>query len=203
MNSREKWEALLDKPQLVSFFNDIFSRIGVRVADTGEAFTAVHHGDSVSFEDGIDNVDYTVEISAVQVDRLAAEGVGGEFNEAEKFRIMRTLFTPATVATLKIPMLSSKKLIKLLGAENVIHSYLISPIAGDVDYCHTLIYINGEWMAIPGAHGTPVRTYRMTVDDAIEYQKMVFSAMQTNSWSGWVELAKWYKDWRKSVSVSA
>jgi hypothetical protein len=84
--------------------------------------------------------------------------------------------------------------------EDLTHVYLLNPSGGEASK-HTLIYIKGQWLVLEGLYGNPRRTYRMTPDDSIEYQRKIFSAMQKNSFFTWWKFSSWYKKWRKTVSV--
>ena len=70
-----KWQSAMQPPEAVAFFRGLFERAGVRVTDTGEAFTCVHHGSSIEFVEGLDeeSVDFTVEITSADVDLLLAD----------------------------------------------------------------------------------------------------------------------------------
>ncbi|MFB0519891.1 MAG: hypothetical protein ACETWD_00480 [Desulfatiglandales bacterium] len=206
VTSLEKWQSIIQDPRVVHFFTDIFERLGVRVTDTKEQFTCIHRGDRIDFEPTLDEkkVDYTVEIQSYQVDRLAEHAKTGEFGIAEQYRIVRALFTPATSATLKSPIQSSSIVRALSGVEDLIHVYLMSPTPEEPD-CedtnHTLIYVKGQWLVIPGLHGRPRRTFRLTMEDALIYQRKIFTALKANRWLSWWKFLRWYLRWRKAVST--
>src|SRR4051794_10936512 len=95
--SLDKWRSLTQPPSVVAFLRGLFERVGIRVTDTGEQFAGRHFGDRIDFEPILEpgQVDYIVEIRSSQVDRLAAHVRAGELDEAEQYRIVGTLFTPA------------------------------------------------------------------------------------------------------------
>src|SRR5207249_592600 len=122
--SLEKWQSVTQDPRVVTFFAGLFEHLGVRVTDTGEAFTCHHRGDRIDFDATLDaaRVDYTVEIQSFQVDRLAEAASQGELEALEQYRIIGALFTPATAAALKkAPVLSSGILRRLAGSNELIH----------------------------------------------------------------------------------
>jgi hypothetical protein len=203
MTALEKWQAITQNPEIVGFFTGLFERVGIRVTDPNEEFTCVHLGDRVTFEPGIDrsSVDYAVQIESFQVDRLVENARSGRLDEAEQYRIVSTLFTPATAATLKNPVLSHPLLRRLSGAEDLIHIHLRSPVQGEADVSHTLVYAARQWLVLPGLHGRPRRVYRLALADAIEYQRQVFGAMKENRWSCWFAFSRWYRKWRTGVST--
>jgi hypothetical protein len=106
-----------------------------------------------------------------------------------------------TAVTLENPIFANNRMRKKLGVEDLTHVYLVNP-SGKTANTHTLFYVKGQWVVVKGLHGKPRRTYKLTPAQALEYQKKTFSAMQTNKRSQWKDWAKWYKDWRKSVSTT-
>jgi len=203
-----KWQSLTQDPQVVGFFVGLFERVGVRVTDTKEEFTCIHRGDRVDFEPTLDDrkVDYTVEIQSSQVDRLAEHARRGELSAAEQYRIIRALFSPVTAATLKTPILSNGILRRLFGVDELIHVYLKSPVPdepGCEDVNHTLIYVKGQWLVIPGSHGTPRRTFSLTMQDSLTYHRQIFAAIKANKWLTWLGVLRWYVRWRRTVSTGS
>lgn len=203
--AREKWEAVILNTRIVEFFAGLFQQLGIEVVDTGETFTAVHHGDRISFTGGIDRgqVDYVVRIQSLQVDRLAEHARTGRLDAMEQYRVIATLFTPATAAMLQHPVLASNLLRRLAGAEDLIHAGLVPPECSDPsepDTAHTLVYANRQWIVIPGRHGRPRRSYRLTVEEAIDYQRHALTVLRAKTVPDWVRFARWYRAWRRHVS---
>jgi hypothetical protein len=202
--SVEKWRAVVQTPEIVGFFRGTFERAGIRIADTSEAFTCVHRGDRIEFEPELDEsrVDYTVPIESYQVDRLAEEATAGKLSEIEQFRVLRALFSPATAATLKNPVLSHGLLRRLSAVEDLIHVKLHSPDPEqEPDAAHTLVHAAGQWLVFIGLHGRPRRAFHLSMEDAIAYQRRVFHAMKKDDPLTWLRFASWYVTWRKRVSV--
>ena len=201
----EKWQALIQQPANVEFFKGLFERVGISVVDAHEAFTCIHRGDKIDFEAGLDRnaVDYTVEITEAQVGRLAEHVAAGDIGLAEQYRVMRALFTPATAATLKNPIMANAFFRRLSKIEDVTHVHMISPTPNEPD-CedtyHTLIYVPGQWLVIPGLQGSPGRVFNLTMEDALIYHRRVFSALKANRWRSWMSFQRWYVGWRKQVS---
>jgi hypothetical protein len=67
---------------------------------------------------------------------------------------------------------------------------------------HTLIYVKNQWLVIEGLYGNPRRTYRMTPEQSLEYQRRTFTAIKKDSFWEWWRFATWYKEWRKTCSVT-
>ena len=201
----ETWRSITMDPRIVGFFSGLFQRVGVRVLDTGEELTATHRGAQITFEPGIDErqVDYTVEIQSHQAERVAEHARRGEFDAQEQYRIISTLFTPATAAALKNPVLNSDVLRRMAGAEDVIHARLEPPEGWpDEAAAHTLRYANGKWTVTPGLPGTPGRPYALTTEDALAYQRHMLAVLRGTSIAEWLRFSAWYRAWRKRVSVT-
>src|SRR2546426_35205 len=130
MLSMEKWQAITQRPPVVEFLSGLFDRVGIEVKDSSEKFTCHHNGSQITFEPSLDGrrVDFTVPIQSFQVDRLAEHAQHGEFDDVEKYRIVSTLFTPATASLMKNPVLSNPVVRLLSGAETLIHVHLLSPV---------------------------------------------------------------------------
>ena len=199
----ERWRAITDNRELVRFVAGMFSRLAIHVSDREERLTVVHDGDQVTLLPGADEkaCDYLVTIDAHEADRLADEASRPHLGEVERFRIMRAMFTPATAATLRTPPMDSPVLKWLSGAESIIHVRLLSPIRDEPDGTHTLIYASWQWLVIPGLHGKPKRLYTMTVEQSADYQRRVHKLLTHGTLAGWIRFGRWYRQWRRDVSV--
>jgi hypothetical protein len=199
----EKWHAVTQDPRVIGFFKGTFERAGVRISDTGEAFTVVHRGDRVDFEPTLNEktADFTVEIQQYQADRFAEAAGTGVLDAIAQYRAVRALFTPATEATLRNPMLANGILRRLARIEELIHVRLKSPVPDrEADVTHTLVHVRGQWLVIPGLHGRAARTFDLSIEDAVLYQRHVLTALRQNTWIGWLQFGSWYVRWRPTVS---
>lgn len=203
-SSMEAWESLLNKKQLADYFSGIFNSMGFVIEETKEEFTVIHHGDYFKTEKGInrEKVDYVVKLKLENIQNMQKHGDDNAIDAMESFRIMSVLFTPLTEASLSNPMLNKPLMRKMSGIENHIHVNLISPDKTDT-VSHTLIYLNKSWMVVPDVHGKAKRVFNLTSQDAIDYQKQVFIALQKDTMKGWKEFKKWYMNWRKGVSYAS
>lgn len=203
-SSMESWESLLNKKQLADYFSGIFNTMGFVIEETKEEFTVIHHGDHFMTEKGInrEKVDYVVKLKLENIQNMQKHGDDNTIDATESFRIMSVLFTPLTEASLSNPMLNKPLMRKMSGIENHIHVNLISPDKTDT-VSHTLIYLNKSWMVVPAIQGKAKRVFNLTSQDAIDYQKQVFIAMQKDTIKGWKEFKKWYMNWRKGVSYTS
>jgi hypothetical protein len=204
----QKWQAAMQPPSVVAFFDGMFERAGVRVTDTGEVFTCVHRGNRIEFVDGIDveAADFTVEIPSTHIDRLLEFVGDGTLDAREQFRIMAVLATPATLGALRRPIIKSRLLRGLLyrigRAEMRMHVVLAAP-AGETDAGHTIAYEHGQWTVTPGLQGRLPHVYRLSVADAVEYQRRMLAARKANRLGSWLKFARWYGQLRKRVVVPA
>ena len=202
-SSIEVWRGITQTPDIVEYFRGLFDRISFTVAETGEAFTATHHGDALTFSEGVDAAaDFTVPLQVENIQRLAAHARAGRIDAAESWRIAAVLFTPLTQATLRHPVMASTWIRRLAGVEDLIHVHLIDP-NGQQQATHTLAYAARQWVVLPGLHGVARRSYRLTPDQSLDYQRHVFAAMKRNSLAAWWQFAGWYRRWREAVSSPA
>ncbi len=207
-SNMEQWRVALQPPQVVAFFDGLFECAGVRVTDASEAFTCVHRGDRIEFIDGLDEdaVDFTVEITAEQAQRLVGDVRDGVLDEREQFRIMAALASPATLGALRRPIIKSRLVRALLyrigRAEMRMHVVLAAP-PGETDAGHTIAYEHGQWTVTPGLTGRLPHLYRLSVADAVEYQKRMLAARKANRLGAWIAFARWYGRLRKRVQVAA
>ena len=176
----------------------------MRVVDTGEELTVTRDAGRLEVAAGLDeaDVDYAVEITAAHAARLAFEARQvGPLSEVEKYRVVAALFTAATRATLRRPRLASPILRRISGAESLIHVCLASPEpAAEGHTCHTLVHAAGQWLVVEGLHGRPQRSFRMSVDQTLDYQRRVVRLMRNESLPAWIGFARWYRSWRPTVS---
>ena len=202
VSSLQKWEKILQTPQLLNYFNGVFDHLGIEIKETGESFTIHHQGDRFTFEKGIvkEKVDFIVPLELQNIENMIKHAKDGEISDNESWRILNVLFTPMTRVTLETPVLAVNWRRKLAGVEDLTHVYLLNP-SGEKASVHTLVYVKGQWLVLKGVHGNARRIYKMTPEQSIEYQRKIFSAMKKNSLWNWWKFSIWYKNWRKTCSV--
>jgi len=194
-------------PDVVASAKDLFSRVGVQVMDTGEAFTCVLSGDRIEFVAGVDEaaVDFTTRVQLFQLQRLAEYIRRGRLDQVEQFRIACALLTSSTGGrhVMANPLMSNQVLRRIIRGKNLMHVTLVSPApAEEPDATFTILFINGEQLVVPGLHGTPLRVLRVPFDQAIALQKHLFAGLKAGkSPSKWIKIAKWYVEWRRQVEV--
>ena len=203
VSSLQKWEKILQTPELLNYFNGVFDHLGIEIKETGESFTIHHQGDIFTFEKGIvkEKVDFIVPLELQNIENMIKHAKDGEISDNESWRILNVLFTPMTRVTLETPVLAVNWRRKLAGVEDLTHVYLLNP-SGEEASVHTLVYVKGQWLVLKGVHGEARRIYKMTPEQSIEYQRKIFSAMKKNSLWNWWKFSRWYKNWRKTCSVN-
>jgi hypothetical protein len=199
-DTKSKWNALLNKQKLAQYFDGIFNQLGIKVEETGEKFTVVHHGDHFDLQDGVnkDSVDYYVTLSLQNIKNMQGHGADSQIDSGESYKIMSVLFTPLTRASLKAPLLNRPLVRSFSGIEDHIHVHLISDKNDTTT--HTLLFMNKNWMVVPGQHGEAKRTFHLSPEEAINYQRKMFQALQDDNMKSWRKFRKWYLKWRPDVS---
>lgn len=203
----DQWQAAMQSPDVVGFFRGLFDRAGVRVTGTDEAFTCVHEGNRVSFREGLQEpLDFVVDIASEQAQALLAHVQDGVLDERERFRIMAALASSATRDLLARPMIRSRLLrsvlFKIGRAEMLMHVVLAAP-PGEQDAGHTIAYADGQYLVIPGLHGRVSHVYRLTTEEAADYQRRMLAARKANNLRSWINFARWYGTLRKRAEAPA
>jgi hypothetical protein len=201
----DRFQTAMQPPQAVTFFRGLFERAGVRVLETGEAFTCVHRGDSIHFEDGIDegSVDFVVDVEAGQIEALLADIADGVLDEREQYRIMSHLAAPAARGAFRRPAIRNRFLRELLfkigRAEMLMHVRLIPPPGEPETPGYTVTYVDGQTLVIDGFHGKVDHEYRLSVAHATEFQRRLLEARHKGRLRDWLLFARWYGKLRKQV----
>jgi len=205
-SSVQKWAEATQSPEIVGFFSGLFDRAGIRVTDTGEAFTVIHESDRIVLSDELDpeTVDFVIPLDSRQVDLLVDAMEDGELGELARFRIMAAIGTPATSALLERPVIRSQWLREILywigDAEPVMQVVIVAP-PGEQDAAHTIERTDDGFVVTRGLHGDASQIYRLTTDDALLYQRRMMTVRKENSLRGWVSFARWYGDFTERVAV--
>jgi hypothetical protein len=203
--SMQKWSAIVQTPELIGYFRDVFSKAGVVVEGGGqsavqEEFTVVNDGNAFTFHPGLDaDVEFIVPLRQENVENLLHFASDGTFDAHESWRIVQILFTPLTRAALQSPTVRRNWLRYLAGVEPVIHVHLVDPDGGEA-VRHTLAYAGDQWLVIPGLHGTAKRTYWLSPEQALTFQRQLYKALKQDALGSWWQFSNWYREWRMTVS---
>ncbi|MDP6123257.1 MAG: hypothetical protein QF631_09365 [Arenicellales bacterium] len=201
MSALEAWRAIPQTQEIVDYFRGIFDIIGITIEETGEQLTIAIEESRIRIEEGLPvKPDFIVPLKWENVENMVSHSKDGKIDAHESWRIVSVLFTSLTQATLYNPIMASNIGRKISRVEDLTHVYLIAP-GGHEATCHTLAYLKKQWLVIPGLYGKPKRTFRITAEESIEYQRRAFRAIKKNSFNEWWRFSRWYKSWRKTVSV--
>ena len=155
--------------------------MGITIEETGEELTVRVSEGKVHIDPGLpDECDFLVPLKMANVTNMIGHAADGRLDAFETWRIASVLFTPLTRETLKNSVMSKGILRRLARIEDLIHVRLLGPEAEHVAN-HTLVFVSGQWLVIEGLHGHARRTFTMTGEECVAYQKQVFKAMKANS----------------------
>ncbi len=201
ISALQVWQAIPQSKEIVDYFRGIFDIIGITIEETGEELTIALEEERIRIDSGLpEDPDFVVPLKWENVENMISHTKDGKIDPQESWRIISVLFTSLTQATLYNPIMASDIGRRISRVEDLAHVHLIAP-DGDEATCHTLAYVKKQWLVIPGLYGRPKRTFRMTAEDSIDYQRRIFSAIKKNSIREWWRFSRWYKKWRKTVSV--
>ena len=194
------WRAIDQTDQIVDLFVGLFEVIGITIEETGEKLTVRVTEGQIYIDPGLpDRYDFLMPLKLENVQNMISHTADGKLDEFAVWRIVAVLFTPLTRETLKNPVMSKGILRKLARIEDLIHVQLLGPEAEHVAN-HTLVFASEQWLVFEGLHGQARRTFAMTGEDCIAYQKQVFKAIKANDLWGWMKFVRWYVNWRPGVS---
>jgi hypothetical protein len=201
MKAIDACSRIVQTEQMVGYFRGVFTKLGLEIAETGEQLTATHTGDSIKFTPGLDaDVEAVLKLTEENIRNLVAHTADGVIDPAEAWHIVSVMFTPLTQATLASPKVSNSLLRIASGAEQLIHVHLVHPTSGELA-SHSLIFAAGQWLVSSELLGKPQRTFWLTPDQALEFQRRIVAAIRENTISGWWSFAEWYRAWRVIVSA--
>ncbi|MCB0641782.1 MAG: hypothetical protein KDC44_09095 [Phaeodactylibacter sp.] len=190
--AKEEWAELVNKPFLLDFFDGFFVDLGIEVMETGEKLTVTRAGDHFEIRDGFDpgQVDLSLQIGTENIKNLVSHAKDGKLDDLEKYATLAVLFTPITAKTLKDPLIYQNVPGFVKKKDNNLHVTLYSPDK-QRSVSHTILYLNKEWIVVPGLHGTAKRTYSLDVEQALLYQRKVFEALRANTRKDWKAFRRW------------
>jgi hypothetical protein len=193
---------MTQQPAAVEWFQRLFRRVHLQITDTGEEFNVVHRGSAVEVRSGFDGEkpDFVVPLDSQNLRNLSDYFKDGEVNPFEQYRIVKFMLRPCLEAALALPVLNNPALRRVLKLDTHWQEAILDP-DGNEDERLTIVYVNNQWLVIPGYHGTPQRRLVMRPDQVLEYQRRVFDADEKGGLSSWLEIARWYVKWRDEVSV--
>ena len=203
----DQWQSLAQTPELLAFFEGLFDRMGVRVADTGEEFTCTQQVGRIEMQPGLKpDVDFVVEITTEQVERLAAEAETGRLSDVEKYRVLRTMLgTPLefSASLMNNRLLSSPMMRKVLRVVDIAHIFFKSPSSEEPDETFTLALRDGRWELETGLQGTPQRTIQLDIEATLDFHRRTLAFRRNSNPVAALRYVAWYVPWRRRVTTPA
>lgn len=190
------------RPSAVDWFRGVVKRAHLEVQDTGEQFTIEHRGDRLEVTPGLRDkkTNVIVPLASENLQWLAEAFADDQVSQEEEYRIVKYLLVPCLKAALEMPILKNPAFNKILRVDQHWQEALLGP-EGNQDVQLTIMYVNKQWIVVPGFHGHPQRRLIITAPQFIDFQKRVFAADASGNLAEWLKLANWYVKWRESISV--
>jgi hypothetical protein len=198
----QQLQALTQKRSAVEWFKGLFSRVHVEVTDQKERFTMVHRGDRVEVEEGFqgDNPSFVIPLESQNIRNLVGFFDDDGIDNQEQYRIVKFMLKPCLKAALEMPVLQNNAFRKIVRVDTHWQEALLDP-QGQEDEQLTVMCVNDQWLVVPGYHGKPQRRLVMKPEQVLDFQRRVFNADEKNNLTTWLEVGRWYVQWRDQVSV--
>jgi hypothetical protein len=201
-SNQEQLEQLKENKSVVEWFRGLFSQVHLEITDTGEKFTILHHGDRVEIRPGFQakKPNFVIPLESENIDRLTTAFSKNGIDAQEEYRIVKFMLKPCLRAALEMPILNSPGLLKIVKVDTHWQEALLDP-QGNMDEQVTIVYVNKQWLVIPGFYGIPKRRLVLTSSQLLDFQRRVLAADASGKISEWTKLARWYVKWREEISV--
>ncbi len=195
-------EQLTQKKSVLEWFKGLFTQVHLEITDTGEKYTILHRGDSAEVVSGFHakKPNFVIPLKSENVGNLVQAFSDDTISAEEEYRIVKFMMVPCLKAALAMPILSNTAVHKIVKVDTYWQEVLIDP-SGNEDLQLTIVYVNKQWLVIPGLHGTPNRRLALTPAQLLDFQRRVLAADASGKVSDWAGLAKWYVDWREEITV--
>ncbi|MEW6280300.1 MAG: hypothetical protein AB1758_16850 [Candidatus Eremiobacterota bacterium] len=198
----EHLQSVARRKSAVDWFRGVVKQAHLHVRDTGEHFTIEHRGDRLDVFEGLRHrkTNVIIPLGSENLEWLANAFSDDVIDPQEEHAIVKYLLEPCLRAALEIPILRNPAVSRILKVDQHWQEALVDP-SGQPDVELTILYINKQWLVVPGFHGKPQRRLRLTARQFLDFQKKVFEADAGGNLADWIKLANWYVKWRDSVSV--
>lgn len=199
----EYLQSVASRPSAVDWFRGVVQRAHLELQDTGEQFTVEHRGDRLDVRPGLRDkkTNVLIPLHSENLEWLAGAFSDDQITPEEEYRIVKYLLVPCLKAALEMPILKNPAFNKILRVDHHWQESLLDP-EGKEDVQLTIVYVNKQWIVVPGFHGRAQRRLRLTAPQFIDFQKRVFAADASGNLAEWLKLANWYVKWRDAISVS-
>lgn len=203
-NNLKHLQNLTKKKSVIEWFKGLFKQAHLEISDTGEKFTIQHLGDRAEITSGFQGMDpnFVIQLTSENIERLTAAFSDDKIDAQEQYRIVKFMLKPCLKAALSMPILNNKALLQIVQVDTHWQEALIDP-QGNEDEQVTIIYVNGQWLVVPGYHGTPQRKFLLKPEQFLDFQRRVFEADDSNDIGSWMNLASWYVKWRQEITVTS
>lgn len=195
-------QELVQKKSAVDWFKGLFKQAHLEITDTGEKFTIIHHGDYSEVLVGFqaENPNFVIPLESENIRRLSAAFTNDRPTAYEQYRIVKFMLKPCLRPLLTMPILSNKAMLQILKVDTHWQEALLDP-DGNEDEQLTVIYVNKQWLVIPGYHGKPQRRMVFKPEQVLEFLRRVFEADESGNLASWLNVARWYVKWREEITV--
>ena len=199
----EHLQALAQKKSAVDWFRGLFKQAHLEITDTGEKYTILHHGDRAEILKGFqtEKPNFVIPLESENIHRLAAAFSANAVDAQIEYRIVKFMLKPCLRALLDMGLMGNKTLMDVVKVDKHWYEALLDP-QGNEDEQLTVIYVNQQWLIIPGYHGKPQRRWRLMPAELLDFQRRVFAAEEAGKLAVWLDLARWYVSWRKKAAVT-
>lgn len=200
--NREQLQALATRPSAVQWFRGLFERVHVQLTDTGETYTVVLRDAGAEVQEGLsaETPNFVIPLESQNIRNLGEFFEDDRIDPQEQYRIVKFMLVPCLKAGLAMPVLRNPAFRRAVKLDCHWQEALLDP-QGKEDEQLTVMYVNDQWVVVPGYHGKPQRRLVMKPEQVLDYQRRVFAANEKNSLPAWLEVGKWYLKWRDEVSV--
>jgi len=202
--NEQQLKDLAQKKSAMDWFKGLFTQVHLEITDTGEKFTILHHGDRVEIVSGFHakKPNFVIPLESENIRRLTMAFADDNISAQEQYRIVKFMLKPCLKAALEMPILNNQTLQKIVKVDTHWQEALLDP-QGNEDEQVTVVYVNKQWLVLPGYHGKAQRRLVLTPDQLLDFQRRVLEADASGDVTQWVKLAKWYVKYRKDVTVAA
>lgn len=198
----EQLQALAQKKSAVDWFGGLFKRVHLEISDTGEKFTILRNEKGAEIVQGFqeEKPNFVITLDSGNIRRLSAAFSDNTIDAQEEYRIVKFMLKPCLRALLDMGLMGNKTLMDIVKVDKHWQEALIDP-QGNEDEQLTVVYVNRQWLIIPGYYGKPQRRWRLIPHELLDFQRRVFAADESGSLAAWLDLARWYVDWRKQAAT--
>ncbi|MAJ45049.1 MAG: hypothetical protein CMF96_09950 [Candidatus Marinimicrobia bacterium] len=191
----------MQTPQIINYFENVISKVGVIINESNEKFTLEHNGvEILLYHDICDDVAYIINLNLNNIENIVSHAYDGKIDNQESWKIINVLFTPMFKSTFQLTMNNNWRK-KLSNLEEITHTYLYSFDKKELIGKHTIINKSQLVEIKLGIQGEANRVYKLDSDNALIFQKKMQKAIINDNWYEWLKFAKWYRDWQEDVSI--